>query len=148
MVAQATPSVSRTYVAPGSDGIAHGTPADEDIFATGGGQTLMGGGGNDIFHIGTFTDATIVVPVGGGVTEVSTWAGGYTLPDGVDNLIGEGDYAHTLTGNSGDNVIMGAGSNDTIDGGPGDDVLIGGSGRDTFIERAGEGNDTVHFEVG
>jgi hypothetical protein len=98
MVAQITPSVSRTYVAPGPDGVAHGTPADEDIFATGPGQTLMGGGGNDIFHIGTFTDATIVVPSGGGVTEVATWAGSYTLPTGVDNLAAAGDYAHTLIG--------------------------------------------------
>src|SRR6478735_292084 len=55
MAAQATPSVPRAYVAPGPDGIAHGTPADEDIFATGSGQTLNGGGGIDIFHLGTFT---------------------------------------------------------------------------------------------
>jgi hypothetical protein len=148
MVAQATPSVSRAYVAPGPDGIAHGTPGDEDIFATGSGQILNGGGGNDIFHIGTFTDAAIVVPSGGGITEVATWAGGYTLPAGVDNLSANGDGAHTLIGNARDNFIVGAGGNDTLDGSLGNDVLIGGGGRDTFIETAGNGSDTVHFVVG
>jgi hypothetical protein len=148
MTAQATPSVPRTYVAPGPDGIAHGTSADEDIFATGSGQTLNGGGGNDIFHLGSFTDAAVIVPAGGGITEIATYAGSYTLPAGVDNLSGNGDGAHTLTGNALDNVITGAGGNDTLDGGPGDDVLFGGGGRNTFVEAAGNGSDTVHFIVG
>jgi hypothetical protein len=147
MAATATPSVARAYVAPGGDGIAHGTPADEDIFATGPGQTLLGGGGNDIFHLGSFNDAT-VVPGSGGITEVATWAGSYTLPAGVDNLSANGDNAHTLIGNDRDNFIVGAGGNDTLDGGLGNDVLIGGGGRDTFIETAGNGSDTAHFVVG
>jgi hypothetical protein len=147
MVATATPSVARTYVAPGADGIAHGTSADEDIFATGPGQTLLGGGGNDVFHPGNFDDANIV-PGSGGITEVSVWAGSYTLPAGVDNLSANGDYAHTLIGNDRDNFIVGAGGNDTLDGGPGNDVLIGGGGRDTFIQTAGNGSDEVHFVVG
>jgi hypothetical protein len=148
MTAQPTPSVPRAYVAPGPDGIAHGTSADEDIFATGSGQILNGGGGNDIFHLGTFTDAAVIVPAGGGITEIATYAGSYTLPAGVDNLSGNGDGAHTLTGNALDNTIAGAGGNDTIDGGPGDDSLAGGGGHNTFIETAGNGSDQVFFTVG
>jgi hypothetical protein len=158
----------RTYVAPDSSGVANGTSGNDDVFATGNGQTLIGNGGDDIFHIGTYTDLQIVVPTdGSGVDEVQTYFTSYTLPDGVDNLRADGDYAHTLTGNSGDNVIIGAGGDDVLMSGGGSDLLMGGGGNDTlsggpefqtldggagsdhFVIAAGQGNqDIQNFETG
>ena len=52
-----------------------------------------------------------------------------------------------MTGNSGANVLDGAGGRDTMAGGPGDDVYIVGSARDQVIESADEGVDTVRSAV-
>jgi Ca2+-binding RTX toxin-like protein len=167
-----TPALSRNYVAPNASGVATGTAGADDIFATGAGQRLVGNGGSDIFHLGTNTDARIEVSAADEgssvVNTVSLWAANYTLPDLVDNLIGNGDYAHSLTGNGRANFISGAGGNDTLRGeggndwlvggggsdtligGFGDDRLDGGTGRDIFVAGGGtEGTDTIlNFEAG
>jgi len=58
----------------------------------------------------------------------------------------------TLTGTSGDDVLIGGTGNDTLNGGSGadvlnggagDDVLNGGAGGDTFVIQAGNGSDTI-----
>ena len=121
--------------------MAHGTAAAEMLTATGAGQTLIGGGGNDIFNIGTHVDAKIVES-GSGVSEVLTSAASYALSDGVNNLAGAGNSSATLIGNSAANVIYGNNGNDVLNGGGGDDklvigtghnVLTGGTGHDTFV---------------
>jgi Ca2+-binding RTX toxin-like protein len=152
-----TPEVARTSVAP--NGLtANGTSGADDLYATGAGQTLNGNGGNDIFHIGTYTDAKIVVGTTG-ITEVSTWASKYTLADGVGNLRAEGDYAHNLTGNAGHNWIVGGNANDTLNGGAGNDMLqvgtgandlAGGSGKDMFVfaDKADHDNVIHDFTLG
>jgi Ca2+-binding RTX toxin-like protein len=73
---------------------------------------------------------------------VSTW-GNFTLGDGVDNLVANGAYAHTLTGNALANVITGADGNDVIDGRGGNDDLFGEGGADTFLFSNARGRDTV-----
>lgn len=155
--AKATPEVARSYVG-GSGSTLNGTAGANDIFASRAGQTLNGNGGNDVFHIGTHTDAKIVAGTGG-VTEVSTWASKYKLPDGVDNLRAEGSYAHDLTGNAGHNWIVGSNGNDRLNGGAGNDVLqvgtganelIGGAGADMFVfaDKAGHDNVIRDFALG
>jgi Ca2+-binding RTX toxin-like protein len=139
--AQPTPNEPRTYIAPDGSGTATGTSGADDIYATGAGQTLIGNGGDDIFHIGTNTDARIVEN-DAGISTVDTWAGAYTLVDGVDNLTASGDSAHTLAGNADANVITGAGGNDTILGGA-LDWLVGGGGQDTFIVANGDAADAI-----
>jgi hypothetical protein len=47
----------------------------------------------------------------------------------------------------GEHLHGGSGA-DLINGGTGSDELSGGAGRDTFIDIAGNGNDTVHFQPG
>jgi Ca2+-binding RTX toxin-like protein len=128
-----TPDEPRSYVAPDGTGTAQGTAASEDIFASADGQTLIGGGGNDIFHVGTHTGLTIDAS-GPGITMVSTW-GNFTLGAGVDNLTADGGYSHSLTGNELANVITGNTGNDTIFGNGGNDLLIGGGGEDLFAFR-------------
>jgi Ca2+-binding RTX toxin-like protein len=49
--------------------------------------------------------------------------------------------AMTVTGSTGDNVIVGSNGNDTITGGAGNDTLIGGLGRDNL--QGGIGNDVI-----
>ncbi len=51
------------------------------------------------------------------------------------------DFADTLNGTSGNDVIWAGGGDDTINGGGGDDIICGGSGNDTI--DAGAGNDKV-----
>ncbi len=140
-VAHATPVEARDYIVADTTGTAHGTAGADDIYASGDRQTLIGGGGDDVFHIGTHTDATIVVN-GSGTTEVSTWAPIYTLAKGVDNLALEGNYAHTVSGNGMNNYITGSDGNDTINGGGGNvaiqvgtgsNTLTGGGQHDTFV---------------
>jgi Ca2+-binding RTX toxin-like protein len=140
--ARPTPNVPRSYVAPGADGVARGTAAADDIYATANGQTLIGGGGDDVFNIGTKSNLTIDAS-GPGISTVSTWFSDYTLHAGVDNLIANGSYGHRLTGNNLSNWISGTAGNDVIDGGVGNsfggggrDVLVGGGGDDVFVFRA------------
>ncbi len=47
----------------------------------------------------------------------------------------------TLSGGTGDDMIIGGGGNDTLYGGKGDDSLIGGAGSDTLV--GGTGDDTL-----
>jgi Ca2+-binding RTX toxin-like protein len=137
-----TPDVPRAYVAPDGTGVAHGTAAAENIFATADGQTLIGGGGDDVFHVGT--RAGLVIDASGpGISTVSTWSSQYALDAGVDNLRASGEYAHRLTGNAGDNVLTGAGRADRLDGAAGDDLLEGGGGADVFVYRTAGGIDEV-----
>jgi Ca2+-binding RTX toxin-like protein len=146
--AEPTPNEPRTYVAPDSSGTARGGPEADDIFATADGQTLIGGGGDDIFHIGTHSGLAIEESEPG-ISTVATYSGTYVLPDSIDNLAGEGDYAHHLTGNAAANVVTGAGGDDLIDGGAGADRLVGGTGADTFVIARGDGSDTIaDFEAG
>jgi Ca2+-binding RTX toxin-like protein len=140
-IAEATPDEMRTYVAADATGVAHGTAGADEIFATGSGETLIGNGGNDIFEIGTYTDAHIVVGASG-ITQVSTYAPQYTLAVGVNNLWLGGTYNHAATGNGLNNYIYGSNGNDTINGGGGNvtiqvgtgaNTLTGGGQHDTFV---------------
>ncbi len=54
--------------------------------------------------------------------------------------------AMTVTGSTGDNVIIGSNGADTIDGGDGQDTLLGGAGNDTL--NGGTGNDVLNGGTG
>jgi Ca2+-binding RTX toxin-like protein len=116
--------------------VANGTAGADDLFATGAHQTLLGHGGDDVFHVGSHADTAIVVG-GGGISAVSTW-GNFALGEGVDNLAAQGAYAHTLSGNGRANVITGSDGADTIDAGAGNDTLIGGGGANRLTGGAGQ----------
>jgi len=130
-MAQPTPSEPRLFIAPDASGTATGTPGADDIYAAGPGETLIGNSGDDIFHIGTNTDA-VIVETKPGISAVETWASTYTLPAGVDNLLALGDYSHVLEGNAGANFITASAGDDTLIGGTGD-TLAGGAGQDVFV---------------
>jgi len=65
------------------------------------------------------------------------------------------DSANTLTGTSGNDILLGYGGNDSLSGGDGDDILVGGAGNDTLNGGAGRdiliggpGNDTLTGGIG
>ena len=69
----------------------------------------------------------------------------------IENIEGSA-YGDTLTGNTGANrlaglngndTLNGGGGNDTVDGGTGNDSLTGGAGSDLYLQRRGDGVDTV-----
>ena len=131
-VAQPTPPGTLTTITPNGAGIATGTSGDNNLVATGPGQTLIGNGGNDTFTINNYTDAKIVVPAGVGITTVITTASNYVLAPGVDNLAVKGSNNHVVTGNGGNNYITGSPANDTIVGGGGNVVIKVGTGSNTL----------------
>lgn len=54
------------------------------------------------------------------------------------------NFAETLAGTTGADLILGFGGNDIIRAGNGNDVLIGGAGNDTL--EGGQGNDTYYID--
>jgi Ca2+-binding RTX toxin-like protein len=72
--------------------------------------------------------------------------------NGGDDVIMGGDNPDFLLGNGGDDALYGKGGNDTLRGGSGNDLLLGGDGDDTlygdagtdvFMFEADDGNDKV-----
>ncbi|MDQ0423557.1 Ca2+-binding RTX toxin-like protein [Peteryoungia aggregata LMG 23059] len=104
------------------------------------GHSLMGGAGNDVYIIGAST-VTVTEAANGGVDEVRTSTGPYTLGQNLENLTYTGTANVTLTGNDLNNIITSGDGNQILVGGAGDDQLIGGNGNDTL--RGDAGNDTL-----
>ena len=128
-VAQPMRPVALVVIRANSAGIATGDDRNDELVATGPGQTLIntGGGGEDVFYIGPYADTTIVTP-GTGLTEILTSASDFTLPTAVDDLVVSGGQNHVIVGNGRNNYIVGSNANDTIHGGGGDVVIKVGTG--------------------
>lgn len=120
-----------------------------------GADTLNGGLGDDIYIVDNAGDV-VVEAVGQGIDRVETTLASYLLGPDVENLsyVGTSDFAGT--GNGLNNAITGGAGADTLDGGAGADTLVGGAGNDVYVidnvddvvvERADEGNDTVHSSI-
>ncbi|THJ24376.1 MAG: hypothetical protein CAF45_005720, partial [Nitrospira sp. CG24E] len=122
-----------------------------------GGNTLIGGGGNDTYILGS--GDTVVEAANGGTDTVQTRFS-HTLGANVENLTltpstgsgqvnGTGNSLNnTMIGNNAANVLSGAGGNDQLRGGLGNDTLNGGGGNDTFLFGRGEGQDLVQDNSG
>jgi basic membrane protein A len=52
-----------------------------------------------------------------------------------------------IVGMEGDDSLFGFGGDDTLDGGAGNDLLVGGMGADTLMGGAGDGIDTISYNV-
>ena len=143
-----TPVEARTTVNPDSTGTAHGTTGADGLYATGSGQTLIGNGGDDVFHIGGYTNTTIQ-ETGTGISTVKTWAGTYTLQAGINDLTAEANnYAHHFTGNAGNNVITGSNANDVLNGGGGNDSFVLGTGANTVTGGGTGAQELFIFSAG
>ncbi len=140
-------------------GVINEADEDETLIGGLGGDSLVGGTGDDLLKglfgqdtlIGSTGDDTLIG--GFGQDGLIGGAGNDVLKGGIsqDTLFGgEGD--DTLKGNLGDDSLKGGQGNDvlkgglgqdTLKGGQGNDVLKGGLGQDTFVLIAGEGTDTI-----
>jgi hypothetical protein len=118
------------------------------LIGHGKGSTLIGGGGNDTFYVRDASDK-VVVPPGGGVSSVVSWAGYYGLPPNARNLILQSANGGTGVGNDLDNLLVAQGSAKyTLVAGTGNDVFIGNDSRDpgratTFVLVKGGGKDVI-----
>ncbi|RIX27227.1 beta strand repeat-containing protein, partial [Sphingomonas edaphi] len=107
-----------------------------------GNDLLEGGLGNDVIDGGggidtaTYANADGSVSVNLGLGFASGADGNDTLAN-IENVVGS-EFADTLNGDGGDNVIEGLGGNDLIQGQGGNDTIYGGDGDDTLRGDTGE----------
>jgi len=131
-----------------------------------GADSLVGGTGNDYYVVDSYGDQ-VVEALGAGVDSVVASVD-YTLSDNVENLfltgnaiLGHGNSSDNylvanstlhswLSGDEGNDVIMGGAGNDVVSGDGGDDYLNGSAGNDSLYGgtgndyiTGGEGNDTL-----
>ena len=165
----------------GSQGndILTGDSGDNLLDGNGGSDTLVGGGGNDTLNGGGGVDLADYSAATAGVTvdltsgQATGGAGNDSLLN-IENVLGS-DFDDTLTGNSSNHLLGGAGddlmtangsgsdtfeggagndtlqtgfSSDTLIGGAGDDLLQGGSSNDSYLYNLGDGNDTIDDSSG
>jgi VCBS repeat-containing protein len=137
-----------------------GTPFDDRIDGRGDQDTMLGGRGNDTYHV----DAThgrrrhgvdrVIEHANEGHDAVYSKAS-FRLPEHVEdlhllggrNLDGTGNAQanwiegnrgrNKLKGGAGDDLLQGMGGRDELRGGAGIDVLQGGRGRDNLVDRSG-----------
>ncbi|MFZ6870506.1 putative Ig domain-containing protein [Undibacterium sp. Di27W] len=119
-----------------------------------GADTMIGGKGNDTFVVDNVGDVVIErsseASANYGIKAADTVEASvsYTLTANVENLVLTGNAAINGTGNELNNVLDGSQNKavNTLAGGKGDDVYIVGDG-DLILEKSGEGNDSVTFDV-
>jgi Ca2+-binding RTX toxin-like protein len=110
-----------------------------DTLTGGNGHVLVGGAGNDTYHVSA--SDTVIDESGGGYDQVYSTVT-YTLSANIENLFASGGNAIDLTGNGSSNVIIGNDAANRLTGHGGDDALYGNGGNDTL--SGGDGNDALN----
>lgn len=143
----------------GFDQIVTGAGNDR-ISDSGGGTFIDAGDGNDTVTVVADTAAftySVATRDGEDWVSVSGPAGVLVSGDGGNDTIIGGDGDDILLGGEGDDSILGGKGNDqitatpgrdTVEGGEGDDLIVVGEDDDLVIWRPGDGNDTVTLGTG
>lgn len=157
-----------------NDMVLMGLDGNDTLYATKyGGDTLIGGAGNDTYVIAYSASHVIVEDADGGIDTIDAsqgyagqGQGAVSLTDAqcahIENMIWRtGAGASVLQGNDLDNVLTILADNGIMDGGKGNDTLVGNSGTnnltgglgddvlqgltgdDYYIYQAGDGRDTI-----
>lgn len=170
------------YGSSGAD-VIHGANGWEAFFGNGGADSLYGGNGNDQFYTTATSDGAVLVGGAGNdqyqighstvtVTELADQGydtafvtADWVMADDVEDAYVYSLTGRAVTGNAGNNWIIGDFGNDTLLGGAGDDLLdgslgidsmAGGTGDDVYLvntlddvvsEVGGQGTDTVRANV-
>lgn len=111
--------------------------ASVNVFNMGYCSTMMGGPGNDNYHIDKPNNILIEYP-NEGVDTVYTSVS-HTLGPNFENIVLQGTTNINAIGNDLDNIII---------GNVGNNVLEGKGGNDTYIYRLGGGHDTIIDDSG
>jgi Ca2+-binding RTX toxin-like protein len=147
---------------PGRDRLKGRANQPTEIFAMGGGDTVLGGeaadrlwgetggdrlfgrGGDDLLNGGSGDDT---IDGGEGNDTIVGDFGRDTIDGGGgDDNIDSGGAGDEVRGGIGNDLIHGGGAGDTLDGGPGDDEIHSDSGPESIL--GSDGNDQVHINVG
>jgi trimeric autotransporter adhesin len=134
----------------------YGNTGNNLLNGQGGADLMVGGLGNDTYFVDDTSDAAFELPGAGNDVVLSTVH--YGLAADVETLVLQGgadlqgygsNQANTLFGNTGNNLLNGAGGADTMLGGIGNDTYFVDNGFDQVIENPSEGADavfsTIHF---
>jgi Ca2+-binding RTX toxin-like protein len=107
----------------------------------------------DLTNLNSVTEATLADPLGGTDTLRSVEHIGVLGSNFDDTIVGStfttnenNTYANQLSGNGGNDTIVGQALDDFLDGDDGNDILQGRGGDDTFV--GGAGNDTIDGGTG
>ena len=118
-------------------------------------EWVTGGGLGDTFDASATTQGTRLDGYGGGDTLIGGsgddllygWGDDDSITGGTgDDTIYGGDGQDVIEGGGGDDTIYGDDGSDAIEGGDGDDSILGGNGDDTL--DGGAGNDTLRADSG
>ncbi|MCB4821290.1 family 16 glycosylhydrolase [Roseicella aerolata] len=125
------------------DLLVEGTPGDDALQGPPGSgrATLLGGAGDDTYHLARGYDM-VIERAGEGVDTIISTALSVILPEEVENLVLLGDRAYG-GGNALANRIEGNDHAQVLNGGGGNDLLTGGGGADQFQMLAGGGWDVI-----
>ncbi|MDO5769762.1 MAG: M10 family metallopeptidase C-terminal domain-containing protein, partial [Psychrobacter sp.] len=108
-----------------------------------GADIMIGGTGDDTYHIDDIGDQ--VIELKGSDIDTIVTSVDYSLKDtNVENITAVGNERIALTGNDADNIMMGNDADNTLSGGKGNDTLDGGAGVDTLI--GGQGDDVYYID--
>jgi Ca2+-binding RTX toxin-like protein len=118
-----------------------GNSANNILDGKEGGDTMIGGDGDDNYFVDSSLDS-VYENVNEGIDTIYSSVS-YVLPENVENLILIGNGNINAGGNRLDNILIGNGSNNMLEGGIGNDTLIGGLGNDTFVVNMGDGLDSI-----
>ncbi|SFJ92424.1 hypothetical protein [Caulobacter sp. UNC279MFTsu5.1] len=123
--------------------------ANNDVFQGSGGDTLIGGAGDDTYYM--WDKISVAVEnAGEGIDTIDArfW-GPATLSANVENLLLNSAGSTAGTGNALNNIIVAGTVGATLNGLAGDDVLVGGAQGDLFKIAAGNGSDAImNFKPG
>jgi Ca2+-binding RTX toxin-like protein len=97
---------------------------------------VIGGAGNDTFHVNT-VGTVVIEGANHGIDTVATHLAQYTLGANVENLLFTDATGHQGNGNTLDNTITGGAAGDALNGLAGNDTVSGGDGSDILHGNAG-----------
>jgi serralysin len=116
---------------------------NNDVFQGSGGDTLIGGAGDDTYYLWDKNSVAVeYANQGVDTVDVRFW-GPATLAANVENLLLNSAGSTAGTGNALNNIIVAGTVGATLNGLAGDDVLVGGAAGDLFKVAAGNGSDAI-----
>src|SRR4029077_15865157 len=124
----------------GSGWTGTGSNGAETLYSSGGPNTLIGLGGDDLYYVNNAADVVIEAPGGGNDTVLASVD--YTMPADAEGLymIGSG---LTGTGTNNADSLLSSGGPNTLKGLGGDDLYYVNNTADVVIEAPNEGFDSV-----